>query len=188
MAPNKLILLFAFILTHLTCAQPKTGKFIHASAGLGICAATNEEELFGGTGFYAQAEYVKAVTRWFGFRPYVGVIFTSPSENEDYPDTQYSATSNAMMLGAKVRLAIPVPYVAPYIETGFGLSVGKFETYTPRTYIKKNGVITHIPFTAGLAVGRKHLIEIAFTYYFQPSVDQFTGAAAVGMSFALDGE
>jgi hypothetical protein len=180
--------LLTLILSQLTYAQPKTGKFLHATAGLGISTATYEDETFGGSGFYAQAEYVNAVTKWFGFRPYVGVIFTSPSENENFPDSKYSATSNALMLGAKVRVCAPIPYVAPYLETGLGLSIGKFETYTPATDIKKNDVITHIPFTLGAAVGRKHLIEIAFTYYFQPSVDQYSGAAAVGVSFALDEE
>ena len=43
----------------------------------------------------------------------------------------------------------------------------------------------HIPFTIGLAIGRKHNIDFALTYYYQPAVDQFSGATAVGFSFPL---
>jgi hypothetical protein len=43
----------------------------------------------------------------------------------------------------------------------------------------------HIPFTIGLAIGRKHNLDFAFTYYYQPSVEQFSGATAIGFSFPL---
>ncbi|WP_309640995.1 hypothetical protein [Flavobacterium sp.] len=127
-----------------------------------------------------------ATSDWFGIRPYVGFVITSPDKNEK-PETQpdYTATTKALLLGGKVRICAPIPYVAPYLEAGLGLSIGAFETYTPDEHIKKSGVIPHIPFSLGLALGRKHLVEFAFTYYFQPSINQFSGAAALGFSFPL---
>lgn len=43
----------------------------------------------------------------------------------------------------------------------------------------------HIPFSIGLELGKKHNFGIAFTYYFHISVEQFAGAAAIGLSIPL---
>jgi hypothetical protein len=167
-------------------AQPNKGKFINASIGFGI-SAPNDNSAPSGSGFYAQGEYVIGLTKWFGVRPYAGVIFTSASKTDDQGNpTPYKVTSNAFMLGGKFRLVAPIPYFAPYLETGVGLSIGSFETYTAETDIKKSGVIVHIPFSVGVALGKKHKLDLAFTYYFQPSVQQFSGATAIGFTFPID--
>ena len=170
-------------------AQPRKGNFINASIGLGLTSANYEQQDIRGSGFYTQAEYIHAVSNWFGVRPYVGIIITSPDDDES-PDIKpdYGASTKALLLGGKVRLCAPIPYVAPYLELGLGLSLGRFETYTPENHIKKEGVIPHLPFTVGVAVGKKHGVDIAFTYYYMSSIDQFAGAAAVGISFPLDKE
>jgi hypothetical protein len=36
-----------------------------------------------------------------------------------------------------------------------------------------------------LELGRNHNFDVAFTYYFQPSVEQFAAAAAFGVSIPL---
>lgn len=176
------ILLFSTIVK----AQPSKGDFINASIGLGLTAAYYEEQEIGGTGFYAQAEYVHAISKWFGVRPYAGIIITYPDEDElpkIKPD--YGASTKAFLLGGKLRLCAPIPYVAPYLELGLGLSMGRFETYTPEKLIKKEGVIPHIPFAVGLALGKKHAVDVAFTYYYMSSVEQFSGALAVGLIFPI---
>jgi hypothetical protein len=99
---------------------------------------------------------------------------------------EYKVTSKAFLLGGKVRIIAPIPYIAPYFEVGIGISIGSFQTYTPQTNINKNGLITHIPFSIGLALGRKHSVEVAFTYYYHPAVEQVSGAAAIGFTFPLN--
>jgi len=89
------------------------------------------------------------------------------------------------MLGAKVRLAAPIPYVAPFFETGVGMSVGSFRTYTEFTNEKKSGALLHIPFTVGLAIGRRHNYELKFIYYYHEAAEQVSGAAALGLTFPL---
>lgn len=185
---SKLYFFIVFIFSGIFCntvyAQPQTGEFINASIGLGLCAPDDETDIIG-DGFYAQAEYVWAPNSWFGVRPYVGVIIASGGSEE--PELKgYNVKSNAALLGAKVRLAAPIPYVAPFIEAGLGMSVGSFETYTPFTNIKKSGVLLHIPFNFGLAIGRRHNYEVKFTYYFHNSVDQYAGAAALGFTFPIN--
>ena len=177
-----IILFFSFIIN----AQPQKGKFIDAAIGLGISAPYDNIDI-GGSGFYAQGEYVFGLKKWFGFRPYAGFIITSPSESITNQNlTQYEVTSKAFLLGGKIRVAAPIPWVAPYIEIGLGASIGSFVTYTPETNKKKNGLLMHIPYTIGLALGRNNNVEVAFTYYDHPSVEQFSGAAAIGLSFPLN--
>ncbi|MBC7847975.1 MAG: hypothetical protein H7Y10_15950 [Flavobacterium sp.] len=180
------IAIFTIFFSNLAKAQPRKGEFIKASVGLGLTAPYDEEDITG-SGFYAQGEYVFGITKWFGLRPYAGFVLTSADKNTD-PQNQpeYKVTSKAFLLGGKARILAPIPWVAPYFEVGVGASIGSFETYTPYTNIKKNGIVTHIPFTVGLALGPKHNLDLAFTYYYQPSVQQFSGATAIGFSFPLN--
>lgn len=178
--------IFSGILFNTAYAQPQEGEFINASIGIGLCSSYDEAEALG-EGFYAQAEYVISLNRWFGVRPYAGFVIASGESGEQELE-RWNIKSNAALLGAKVRLAAPIPYVAPFIETGVGLSVGSFVTNTAYTNIKKNGALLHIPLSFGLAIGRKHNYEVKFTYYYHNSAEQFSGAAAVGFSFPINDE
>ena len=182
-----ILFFFLFVLTpNVSLAQPDTGRFLEASAGVGYSFADDTSDITG-TGVYAQGEYVFALSRWFGVRPYAGVLFTWDTETLDALGIpEYKATTRAFMLGGKIRLAAPIPWVAPYLETGIGLSFGSLETLTIITDNTKNGVIPHIPLSVGLALGRKHRFELGFTYYYHPSADQINGAAAIGLSFPLN--
>ncbi|ALM49023.1 hypothetical protein AMR72_09055 [Flavobacterium psychrophilum] len=164
-------------------AQPRTGEFIDVSAGFGLAAPYDESEITG-SGFYAQAEYVWSPKTWFGVRPYAGVIIASDKTDEN--GIRESIKSNAFLLGGKIRLAAPIPYVAPFFEVGAGMSIGSFQTNTQYTSLNKDGVLFHIPVTLGLALGRKSGTEIKFTYYYHDAVEQFSGAVAVGFSIPIN--
>ena len=185
---NLYSIIFFILFLNLTKAQT-TGKFIKASIGIGYTYSDYDEkynESIDGSGFYAQGEYVVGLTSWFSVRPYAGLILTSTNQDSQNNPQNYKVTSKAFLLGGKARICAPIPWVAPYIESGIGTSVGSFETYTPINNIKKDGFLVHVPFTIGLAVGRKNNIDIEFTYYFHSSADQFSGAFAGGFSFPLD--
>lgn len=176
-------LILGIFMSQSLFSQPQTGKFIDASVGLGITAPYEDIDVVG-SGFYAQAEYVIGLKKWFGFRPYAGFIFTSKERDSDFPE--FEATTNAFLVGGKARIAAPIPWVAPYVETGVGLSVGSFKTIVPTANINKSGVLFHVPLTIGLAVGKNHGVDIEFVYYYHPSAEQFAGAAAFGLSFPLN--
>ncbi len=177
------ITIFTLFLPNLTKAQPRTGKFIDVSVGLGLTAPYDDVDITG-SGFYAQGEYVIGISKWFGIRPYAGLVLTSHLKQQNQPE--YKVTSKAFLFGGKARIVAPIPWVAPYFEIGVGASIGSFETYTLYTNIKKNGILIHIPFTIGLALGPKHNLDLALTYYYQPAVQQFSGATAIGFSFPLN--
>ena len=185
--PLKMVIVLSFILCffNLMNSQPEKGRFIQASIGLGSSFALDESEVYG-SGFYAQGEYIFGFTKWFGVRPYAGFIVTDTDENEKYIGQEYAASSAAFLIGAKFRLAAPIPYVAPFVETGIGASLGSFKTITPFTNKEKSGIIPHIPLTLGLAIGKRHRLELALCYYFHTTAEHATGIAAIGYTFPLN--
>jgi hypothetical protein len=169
-------------------AQPREGRFIDVALGLGISAPYDESHV-DGLGFFAEGEYVFAFSSWAGIRPYAGVLLTWPDDT-DYrctdPDFDCEVTAKIALIGGKGRLAAPIPWVAPFIELGLGASLGVIRTRTPEEDVETSGAALHIPFSLGLALGPDHAVEVAFVYYFHPAEHQFSGAAAIGLSFPLD--
>lgn len=183
-----LILIFALYFSNPVIAQTK-GRFIKASIGFGSSTSDYEEEnpeIIDGFGFYAQGEYIIGLTRWFSVRPYAGAIFTSTDEDKIKNPEGYKVETNAFLLGTKVRLCAPIPWVAPFIETGIGASIGSFETYTNYVDEKKSGVVAHVPVGFGLALGPKNNIEIGVSFYSNLSTKQSFGGFTAGYSFAID--
>ena len=125
-----LILIFTLFFSNQANAQTE-GRFIKASIGFGSSTSDYEEEnpeVIDGFGFYTQGEYIIGLTRWFSVRPYAGAIFTSTDDDKIKNPQGYKVETNAFLLGTKVRLCAPIPWVAPFIETGIGASIGSFKT------------------------------------------------------------
>jgi len=184
---KNLILIITILPSNLVDAQFIKEKSINAQIGYGLSAPNNSVGEIGDGGFFAQGELILKVTSWFELRPYAGLILTN-SNGKDLNDnpTDEKAESKAFLLGGKVRVRAPIPWVAPFIEIGIGTSIGKFETFTAFDNINKSGMIYHIPFSLGLELGRNNNFDLRFTYYFQPSVEQYVGAFAVGITFPLN--
>ncbi|MBR9757272.1 MAG: hypothetical protein GYB39_04260 [Algicola sp.] len=182
-----LIILIIVLTSNLAEAQFIKEKSINAQIGYGISVPYESVDDIANRGFFAQGELVLKVTSWFELRPYAGFILTS-SNGKDLNDnpTDEKAESKAFLLGGKARVRAPIPWVAPYVEIGIGTSIGKFETLTAFDNIDKGGIIYHIPFAFGLELGKNNNVDLGLTYYFQPSVEQFVGAFAVGITFPLN--
>ena len=179
-----IIIIFSIFLALQVNAQEKT-QSINIALGLGLSAPFEAYDITG-TGFYLQGEYVLDLASWIDIRPYAGLILTHANTDDSLPnEPTYKVTSNAILLGGKTRIKAPIPWVSPYLEIGLGASIGSFKTFTPSRNIEKNGLLFHIPFSIGLELGRKHNFDIAFTYYFHSSIEQFSGAAAFGLSIPL---
>ncbi|MFK7749851.1 MAG: outer membrane beta-barrel protein [Kordia sp.] len=160
---------------------------IKATIGYGFSAPYDDDSNFYGTGFYAQAEYIHTIKEWFDIRPYAGFIFAnSDEEATDSTQRVLKADTNAFLLGGKARLKAPIPWVAPFIEVGAGMSVGEFETVTNTFASKESGLIFHIPISFGLVLGPKQNIEIGVTYYYHNTIEQFAGAVTFGVTFPLN--
>lgn len=161
-------------------------KSVNALIGFATTIPNNSLGETFNDGFYLQGELVLKVTSWVSFRPYAGFIFTgTQGKDENGNRTDESASSKALLLGGKARLRAPIPYVAPYLELGTGASVGKFETQTYVDDINKTGIIYQMPLSLGLELGKKHNVDLGFSFYFHPTVEQTAGAFAVGLNIPL---
>ncbi|MBL0735522.1 hypothetical protein JI750_01390 [Flavobacterium sp. GN10] len=186
------VLFISYFTNHLR-AQTE-GNFIKASIGFASSSSyyienygSQEEVDVMGDGLYLQGEYILGVKSWFSVRPYAGAIFTSVQKDQDLTNQpQYKVTTNAFLLGGKVRLCAPIPWVAPFIEGGIGTSIGKFETFTPNVNFNKSDALLHIPFSIGLAIGRKHSFELGISGYFHPAAKQSNAILGFGYTFPLD--
>lgn len=183
-----LILIFTLFFSNQAKSQEE-GNAIKASIGF-VSSTSNyieeDPEIIDGSGFYAEGEYVIGLTTWFSVRPYAGVILTSTDEDAVKNPKGYRVETKAFLVGGKVRLCAPIPWVAPFIEAGIGTSIGSFVTYTKDVNKKASGAQVHIPISVGLAVGRKNNIEIGISFYGHPSIEQSSGVFAAGLSFPLD--
>lgn len=192
----RFLFIFVLFISHFSnhLRAQATGNFIKASIGYGSSSSyyiedygsQDEVDVMGG-GLYLQGEYIIGIKSWFSIRPYAGAIFESADKNQNLQNQpQYKVTTNAFLMGGKVRLCAPIPWVAPFIEGGVGTSIGKFETFTPNVNFNKSDVLLHIPFSIGLAVGRHNNFEIGISGYFHPAAKQSTAVFALGYNFPLD--
>lgn len=184
----KNLLLVVMLLTVISVqAQFIKEKAINAQIGYGLSAPNNSADNIVDDGIFAQGEFILKAASWVEFRPYAGLIITSSNgKNLNGDPTNEKAETKAFLLGGKARIIAPIPWVAPYVEIGIGTSIGKFETFTAFDQIDKSGIIHHIPFSFGLALGRNNNVDVGVPYYFQPSVEQFAGAVSVGITFPLN--
>ncbi|MEM6515826.1 MAG: hypothetical protein AAF688_06550 [Bacteroidota bacterium] len=177
-----LFLLFA----QMGFTQPEKGQFISANIGFAVNIPYEEYDETEGIGFYLHGEYAYNLTNWFGIRPYAGLIFVNSENEERFPgEPEYFVRSNGFNFGLKARIYAPIPWIAPFLESGVGASIGTFETFTPNTNLSANGISLHIPFTIGLAIGRDHGTELAFSYYFNGEARQIFGGFGFGLTFPL---
>ncbi len=179
------LLILMIVASMQVSAQLVKEKSVNVAIGLGFSYPTDAIDV-SGSGFYIQGEYVNTLKKWIDIRPYAGLILTKT--NSDYNDrhgTDFKSSTNALLIGAKARVIAPIPWVAPYIEIGIGVSMGSFENLTPVTNIDKRGVFLHIPWTIGLKLGPNRTYDISFSYYEHPAVKQFSAAATIGFSFPL---
>lgn len=186
MLKNLIVIILTILVSTKVSGQLIKEKSIDISIGYGLSAPFDDVDI-SSSGFYLQGEYVLTLAKWIDIRPYAGLILTKTNtKDNEQNQPAYKTTTNAFLIGGKTRITAPIPWVAPYFEIGIGASIGSFETFTPSTNIDDSGLILHIPFSLGLELGLKHNFDIAFTYYFHNSVEQFAGAAAFGISFSLD--
>ncbi|MBD0834403.1 hypothetical protein [Aestuariibaculum suncheonense] len=180
-----LFIVFSLITLLKGYAQFFKPTAIEANIGYGLSAPYDDVDIFN-TGFYAQAEYILEASKWFDVRPYAGLILTSKQGRASNGNkSEYTSSSKAFLFGGKGRVTFPIPWIAPYFELGIGASIGAFRTYTPYTNIDRTGLAYHIPFSLGLELGREHNVDVAFTYYYHPEEEQFSGALAVGVAIPL---
>jgi len=159
------------------------------AGGLGLASPTRQDghDVAGrGAGGYGAVEYVYGPGEWVTPRLYTGVLLTAADAGCGVGVSPCDVSARIFFLGGKVRLMIPLPYVAPFVEAGLGASAGTISTRSGRLVdVTGGGLMYHLPFAVGLALGARHQYAIAFQYLFHPEQHQVNGAVALGFGFGF---
>jgi hypothetical protein len=158
-------------------------RLVGFAVGLGFTSTEAGGHEGQGSGGFLEGEYVYRPSIFFAPRVYAGGLVTFPDKDSCGVEP-CKVHSQIMLLGAKARLVAPIPYVAPFIEGGIGLSLGHLRTLDQSDIDEEmTGLTLHVPFALGLAMGRNHDLSVSFGYLIHPFFSQFSGALTVGMAF-----
>ncbi|MFL5264460.1 MAG: hypothetical protein ACJ79R_17425 [Anaeromyxobacteraceae bacterium] len=184
------IVLGAVVALYSPPVRAESNHGLIVAGGLGYAFPTRQDgrDVAGkGAGGYGEVEYVYKPDEWVTPRLYTGVLLTAADSSCGSAVSPCDVSAKLFFLGAKVRLMIPIPYVGPFVEAGLGASAGTISTRSGRVVdVTGRGVMYHVPFALGLAVGARHQYAIAFQYLFHPEQQQVCGAFALGFGFPLD--
>jgi hypothetical protein len=185
------LLLLAFTLAPAFASAQQAGPAFEPSLGFASSLPNNYDRDLAGHGFHAKLEYVHSITSYFAWKPYAGLFMTWQDEGdlERYCARlapRCEATSQIVQLGSKLRLAVPIPWLAPFIELGLGLSAGVSRTETPEERRFTSGLAFNLPFAFGVALGPQHSVEISAAMYQVYRADQFLGAFMLGFHIPLE--
>jgi len=154
--------------------------------------ADEDDDIPSDAGLWLSAEYVSGLASFVSLKAYATFIHASedgehpgPTCRRDGKDCDVGA--HGLMLGGKGRLALPIPWVAPFIELGLGVSGGHFVTDTVAHRFKRN-VLFHLPLALGVALGPDYNAEVALAMYQHFAVQQIVFAFTLSLSIPLDGD
>lgn len=171
-------------------AQSSPGE-IHVFGGTSSAWATSNVEITDSAlGGAVRADYLLAGPRWATFLLYGGVVLHgSDADACSRSLLSCEISTKAGVLGGKLRLLAPIPYVSPYFEVGAGVSLGAVRSsYGPRRGVPGEGVRSergspasfHVPFSLGIAFGSTGRYHLALNYYQHPGLDHAAGSLAFG--------
>lgn len=167
-------------------STPEPRHILQLSGGFGLSIDSEEDHDGVGSGGYLEAEYVYRYIPALTPRAYAGLLMTFPDEDScanGIPPCDVQ--SKIFFLGVKLRLMAPIPYVGPFLELGLGASLGYLRTHDLDVDERARGAAVHIPFTLGIAFGRRHDVDVSLQYLVHPSVKQLGGALAIGVAIPL---
>lgn len=172
---------------HAGPAAAQSRHLLLVAGGLGLTRPASERVEGSGSGGYGEVEYVYRPVEWFAPRSYAGVLITRPEQDCGVGVSPCDVSSRIFFLGAKVRLMAPIPWVGPFAEIGLGASVGRLSTRSGQAVdVTARGVMVHVPWAVGLALGARREFELSFQYLQHTAQKQVGGAVALGLAFELD--
>ena len=186
MKTNLQALLFLVLFSIYSKAQLVKDESFDATIGFGVATnlVVNDDELSGATGLHLQADYVYELNSWFELRPYAGFLLTKPYQFEDRINT--NTKINAFLGGGKIRLIAPIPWIAPYAEIGYGITIGELKSIDDYSLTpENNSFLFHVPLSFGLELGKKHNFNISISYFIMNNANLVSGALDVGLTIPL---
>lgn len=167
-----LIVLGALLVSEVAEAQ-QSGHALEPSIAFASTLPTSDDadSEVSGSGWLMRLEYNLGATSYLAWKPYVGLLRTSSSDERKDQDprcrraaVECEATTHAVLLGSKLRVALPIPWFAPFAEVGLGLSLGysRTETLEDRRHVNAS---FNFPLALGVALGPAHSVELSIPLY-----------------------
>ena len=159
-------------------------RFFTFSIGYGVSAAEVPRGTTGSTGdgIYVMGEYWAKPFSWLHLRSYVGFLGTSANQTECQLAGGCDVSEDIGFVGGKLRLLAPIPYVAPFIETGLGLSFGTIHATDVGVDRTTTGAVLDIPLGFGLSLLAQHNFDVMISYLFHLGAEAFGGAISIGLT------
>lgn len=189
-------LVLALVLASLVAAAPglvaQEGHDVQISGGLAFSYAHDGRLRNGhGRGGAVSLEYIENWTRWVSGRLYGGLFLSGSNRGSCSAGVEpCSVSSQIGVAGGKGRLLIPIPYVAPFLELGAGVSAGSIETRMGGRGFRqpldedRSGFFFHRQGSLGLAFGARHQHDLSFDFFFhRPWHVAATFALGIGFSW-----
>lgn len=165
-------------------AQVQQGEI---ALGLGGSFVDAQQDVYGLGGSVVYDRWV-AGPRWAGVRVYAGGFLSRTNGSTCPVAVQACSVSSQIAVGGlKLRLLAPIPFVAPFLELGGGMSAGSIRARIdangpfPAIDESRSGLTLHFPIGLGVAFGARHQHSLAFDYFVPPSRDHTTGTLSVGI-------
>jgi hypothetical protein len=159
-------------------------RFFTFSLGLGVSRATGPNSKAGAGGLYVSAEYWAQPFSWLNLRSYLGYLSTSTDQRNCYRIDGCDVSENIGLLGAKVRLVAPIPWVAPFFELGLGVSFGDIHATDVDSDLTTHGVVLDVPVGLGLSIGPRHDVDVSLLSLSHGGAHAIGGALLVGVNVA----
>lgn len=185
-----LILVGALLVSEVAEAQERGHALEPSIAVAGTLSTSDDKESeISGDGWLARLEYNLGATSYLAWKPYAGLLMTWGSDDTDprckRAVVECEATTQAVLLGSKVRLALPIPWFAPFAEVGLGFSLGYSRTETLQNRRHVNGAI-NFPLALGVALGPAHSVELSLAMFQLGAARQLALGLSLGFRVPID--
>lgn len=188
-----LIVLGALLASEVAEAQERGHALEPSIAVAGTLATSDDRESeISGNGWLARLEYNLGATSYIAWKPYAGLLMTSSSDDRDDADprcrravVECEATTQAVLLGSKVRFALPIPWFAPFAEFGLGFSLGYSRTETLQSRHHVNAAF-NFPLAFGVALGPAHSVELSLPMFQLGGAKQLAIGLSLGFRIPID--
>jgi hypothetical protein len=115
-------------------------------------------------------------------RAYAGFLATSTDSSRCQLADGCDVSEEVVVLGAKVRFMAPIPWVAPFLELGLGLSIGTIHATDVGVDRIRHGAVVDIPLGLGLSLGPKHNVDLGVIVLEHQGAEAIGGAFYVGVN------
>jgi hypothetical protein len=127
-------------------------------------------------------EYWAEPYSWLQLRGYLGYLGTSTDQEHCQLVGGCDVSEDIGFVGGKLRLLAPIPFVAPFIELGLGLSFGTIHATDVGVDRTTNGATYDLPFGFGLSLGPKQNVDVGISYLFHLDARAFGGTLSIGLT------